>query len=263
MSVMLKAQYLLRPALLGLGIVFLAGGVTNPASAGMAGASLSACQAFPEVGLWQNLTHATVRSQVESKYNGDWQIYISRLENYGNQLRRIRASGKSARVTRGGKKVQLQGEAIARFLTLVDKRIAVTRCLAKNEGNRPSKDLDVASIAEFSTAAGGTDDDRPASAAVTQKKCDAFPQIDWWTFKTHDRVADYVNRKHKGDWATYIKKWNGRLKSLQDIYSRNSSAVTKTGNTLQGQSLAAYIKKMQVRIDITRCLANNAGAART
>ncbi len=263
MSVKLKAQYFIRPALLGLGIVFLASGLTSPASAGMGGSSFSACQAFPEVGLWQNLTHATVRSQVENEYSGDWQVYISRLENYGNQLRRIRASGKSARVTRGGKKVRLQGEAIARFLTHVDKRIAVTRCLAKNEGNHLSEDLNVASIAEFSTAAGGTDDDRPASAAVSQKKCDAFPQVAWWTFKSHDRVADYVNRKYKGNWTSYIKKWNGRLKSLQNIYSRGSSAVTKTGNTLKGQSLAAYIKKMQVRIDVTRCLANNAGASRT
>jgi len=263
MSVMLKAQSLLRPALLGLGIVFLASGFTSPASAGVGGASFSACQAFPEVGLWQNLTHATVRSQVESEYSGDWQVYISRLENYGNQLRRIRASGKSARVTRGGKKVRLQGEAIARFLTHVDKRIAVTRCLAKNEGNHQSEGLDVASIAEFSTAAGGTDDDRPVISSVSKNKCPAFPRVAWWTFKSHDRVADYVNRKHKGNWAPYIKKWNGRLKSLQDIYSRDSSAVTKTGNTLKGPSLAAYIKKMQDRIDVTRCLANNAGAART
>ncbi|MDA0305260.1 MAG: hypothetical protein O3B76_03105 [Proteobacteria bacterium] len=113
------------------------------------------------------------------------------------------------------------------------------------------------------TAAGGTGDERPASAAVSQKKCDAFPQVAWWTFKSHDRVANYVNRKHKGDWVPYIKKWNGRLKGLQDIYSRGSSAVTKTGNTLKGPSLAAYIKKMQARIDVTRCLANNAGAAKT
>lgn len=254
-----------RGIFLGLGIVALvvgfAGGFATHASAGITATALSACQAFPKVGVWKNLTHATVRTQVERKYSGDWQAYIGRLEGYGNQLRRIRAKGKSARVTRGGQKVRLHGQDITRFLAHVDKRIAVTRCLAETQ----AENFDVASIAEFSTAAGGTDADRLVETfeKPDQMQCGAIPHVDWWTFKTHDSVAGYVFRKHNGDWAPYIDKWNNRLAKLQNIYARGSSAVTKTGSTLKGISLANYIGKMRTRITVTHCLAKKFGPSET
>ena len=73
MRLLLKTLPLHKSVLLGLGIFFLVTGFAGQAGAGITATSLSACQAFPKVGIWKNLTHATVRTQVENKYSGDWQ----------------------------------------------------------------------------------------------------------------------------------------------------------------------------------------------
>jgi hypothetical protein len=78
--------------------------------------------------------------------------------------------------------------------------------------------------------------------------------VKWWKFRTHESVSGYVSRKYQGNWDAYVKNWNRRLDKLQNIYSRGASAVTSTGLTLRGPSLADYMRKMQKRISVTHCL---------
>lgn len=73
---------------------------------------------------------------------------------------------------------------------------------------------------------------------------------------SHDRVVRYVGRQYNGDWSRYVKKWEKQLSRMRSIRARNSSAVIKKeGITLRGEALDVYIKKIDGRVQVTRCLA--------
>lgn len=226
-------------AALALVALFLASGYSSPVEA-------ARCTAFPKIPLWSTLNHDYVRLKVETKYDGDWQTYIGALQAYQKKLKAIQAKGTSATVTYKKRNVRLQGKSLATFLKHVDKRIAVTQCLADAE--------DASGLADFSTAAGSPE---TLSATLEPRKCGEIPNIKWWKFKSHDSITGYVNRKYNGDWVPYIDKWSTRLEKLVDIYNRDSSAVTNTGLILQGRDLFAYMEKMEQRISVINCLARN------
>jgi CheY-like chemotaxis protein len=96
---------------------------------------------------------------------------------------------------------------------------------------------------------------------VLNSKCGRIPEVEWWQFRTHEAIANYVMRKHSGDWKPYLKTWIKRLVKLQDIAERNSSAVTRTGVVLKDKKLATYIAQTSRRIGVVRCLAAEAKAA--
>lgn len=232
-----------RLFLLELSVLVLVAGYVPKASA--------ACGPFPRIPLWESLSHDLVRQQVEDAYDGDWQTYIAKLERYEDKLRSIRKRGTAAIVTWDDRKIRLKGAAIGIFLGQVDRRLEVTRCLAEGDD-----------IANFSTAAGGTDAGIRFQTA-TPRRCRPFPNVAWWKFKSHESVTGYVYRKYRGDWRAYIDTWSRRLGKLRDIHGRGSSAVTNTGELLKGPRLAAYIDKMQTRISVTRCLAEKVGGSNT
>ncbi len=92
--------------------------------------------------------------------------------------------------------------------------------------------------------------------AEEKARCQAFPKVTWWGNISHDRVISYVSRKQGGDWNRYIAKWERQLKSMVDIYDRNSTAVIrKRGVRLSGDELGDYIVNIVKRISVTRCLA--------
>ncbi|NQU62451.1 MAG: hypothetical protein HQ512_15065 [Rhodospirillales bacterium] len=220
---------------------------------GASRASQAQCTAFPKIPLWKSLSHDFVREKVATKYEGDWQAYIQSLQGYQNKLKAIHARGSSAAVSYQKRSIRLQGKSLATFLKHVDKRIAVTQCLSNAD--------DAAGLADFSTAAGGSEE--TISATFKPKQCDTIPNIEWWKFKTHANIIGYVARKYSGDWSPYIDKWSVRLDKLTDIYNRGSSAVTNTGLTLQGRDLYGYMGEMEKRISVIRCLARNSGSSRT
>ncbi len=235
-----------RLFLLGLAVLVLVAGYAPKASA--------ACGPFPRIPLWKSLSHDLVRQQVEDAYDGDWRAYIAKLERYEDALRGIRNRGIAAVVTWENRKIRLKGDAIDIFLGQVDRRLEVTRCLAEGDD-----------IANFSTAAGGTDAgiSEPRSRTAASRQCRPFPKVAWWKFKSHASVTGYVYRKYRGNWRAYIASWSRRLGKLRDIHGRGSSAVTNTGELLKGPRLAAYIGKMQTRISVTRCLAEKMGGSNT
>ncbi len=246
MTIKTTIQNFSRMALLGFFALVLAAGFATEASA--------SCQAFPKIPLWKTLTHDFARRHVDEKYDGDWQAYIEKLRRYQVKLRAIYDRGSAADISWKNRKIRLKGDAIPGFLKLVDRRISVTRCLAENRA-------DIDDIANFSTAAGGTDS--RSFDETSSRQCAPIPKVDWWKFKTHQGISGYVSRKFRGNWGKYIDSWNRRFAKLQNIRSRGASAVTSTGVTLRGTDLSAYMDKMQKRISITRCLSEKAVAART
>jgi CheY-like chemotaxis protein len=89
---------------------------------------------------------------------------------------------------------------------------------------------------------------------VQDSKCSLVPEVSWWKFVSHSSIVRYVERNLEGDWETYAEKWQGRLESIQDIYERNSTAITSTGEELSGDVLADYIDQMQIRVNAIICL---------
>ena len=101
---------------------------------------------------------------------------------------------------------------------------------------------------------------RPADdlSWVAQSSCDKFPKVDWWRFKTHIGVVSYVQRKFGGDFSSYYKTWDVRLKRLVDINARESGALTRTKVVLRGEDLTNYIAQIKMRLEIIQCLSQAA-----
>ena len=100
---------------------------------------------------------------------------------------------------------------------------------------------------------------RPAGAQV----CDPFPQVEWWGTLSHEKVVRYVEKRHNGDWNPYIQKWEKQKDKLKKVLGRGSSVVIKSkGITLKGKSLGDYIKKMEKRVEVVKCLAKKGGTDR-
>ncbi len=94
----------------------------------------SACPPFPDVPWRYNLNHQTASEYVSKKCGGNWAPYISRWEFQVRRIREIEARGSAALVTTD--KIRLQGQALRKYGDLVDKRLAVMRCLA-GQASRP------------------------------------------------------------------------------------------------------------------------------
>lgn len=96
----------------------------------------------------------------------------------------------------------------------------------------------------------------PASAA-----CRAFPEVEFWEGMSHASVRDYVETKFDGDWSTYIERLERIKKGLENIQKRGKGAIIKRKGrriTLRGGKLGNYIRLSDKRIDVVRCLADNA-----
>jgi hypothetical protein len=100
---------------------------------------------------------------------------------------------------------------------------------------------------------------RPAGAL----ECDPYPKVAWWGSLSHESVTKYVKNRHNGEWNAYVQKWQNQGNRLKQIFGKGSSVVIKSqGITLKGATLGSYIKKMEKRISINKCLVANAASAR-
>ncbi len=99
----------------------------------------------------------------------------------------------------------------------------------------------------------------PANAA----DCPQIPAVEWWGDTSVEKLSAYVERKHHGDWAIYIDKWERHKEKMRDTMYRGKSAAIKSHNIiLEGEELANYIQIVRRRIDAMRCFANDITEAR-
>lgn len=97
---------------------------------------------------------------------------------------------------------------------------------------------------------------RPALA-----ECQPFPKVVLWGEYTHERVKTFVADRMKGDWATYVKQLQGRLKALQLVQARGDKLALNFRNkriVLEGEKLDAYVRAAEMRVDVAECLAAEA-----
>ncbi len=95
-----------------------------------------------------------------------------------------------------------------------------------------------------------------AFSGVAKAECGDFPKVPWWGNLTHGKTTHYVESKHGGQWAAYVKKWEKQHAKLKDIHERGSAVVVKD-NRLKDAELASYIGKVGERVEVIRCLASD------
>ena len=93
---------------------------------------------------------------------------------------------------------------------------------------------------------------------ISKSKCPQLPKVSWWKNTTHEKTVRYVDRNFGGDWEKYINKWTRQLIKMQDIFIRDSVAVTASGKRLSGKELEDYANKLEIRVSVIRCLAKEA-----
>lgn len=95
-----------------------------------------------------------------------------------------------------------------------------------------------------------------AAAGTPVPACAAFPSAPWWSGLSHAKGERHVARKHGGDWRPYIAKWERQQAKLENVLWRGSSVVIRgRGVRLGGQRLARYIRQVEARLAVSRCLA--------
>jgi len=122
--------------------------------------SAAVCTQFPQVALWGEYTHDTVRQHVKDNLAGDWTAYTDQLQRQMSMLRDLYGRGSGVAVKRDGRTARLTGEDLAVYIKFSEQRMTVVRCLADSENSLK--------LATFSTAA-GSPGDRPSDAAKAPK----------------------------------------------------------------------------------------------
>ncbi len=205
----------------------------------------AACGVLPAVPWWGDLTHAKLKEYVERRHGGAWGPYIDKWDKERAKLKRVHARGSKVVFRKLG--IKLEGGSLGEYIQQVEIRLEITRCLAQQDA-----DFD-----NFATAAGGQPD---ARIEDTRALCGALPRVEWWGDLSHAKVKNYVDTKHHGDWAPYIGKWKAQHDTLKRAYARDSSIVFKDlGLTLKGPALADYVKQVEKRVEVVRCLARADG----
>jgi len=80
-----------------------------------------------------------------------------------------------------------------------------------------------------------------ALGAVDTSSCPPMPKVAIWGNLTHQRVINYVERRHAGDWTEYVDKWDRQAKKIRDIFDRGSAIrIGKNKIKIEGKQLAEY-----------------------
>lgn len=94
---------------------------------------------------------------------------------------------------------------------------------------------------------------------VAYAACPQIPENDVWGKVSNNAIMRYVQQHGDNDWASYIAKWEDRLERIQDVANKNSVIVFhKNDLWLRGADLDRYVRDVQDRLSVTRCMAHAA-----
>lgn len=93
------------------------------------------------------------------------------------------------------------------------------------------------------------------TSAHATEICGDLPQIEWW-HTTHSQIERTVRRRHRGNWDSYVKKWQAYENRLIDTLDQGRVVIVKSRDLkLGGPQLEKYIEQVAQRITVTKCLA--------
>lgn len=100
------------------------------------------------------------------------------------------------------------------------------------------------------------------TASVAHAACPQIPENDVWGKVGNDAIARYVEQQGGNDWAAYITKWENRLERVQAVANKNSVIVFHNNDLwLRGDDLDRYVRDVQQRLAVTRCMAHVANSS--
>ena len=98
--------------------------------------------------------------------------------------------------------------------------------------------------------------------SVAQAACPQIPENNVWGKVGNDAIARYVEQHGGNDWAAYVTKWENRLERVQAVAKKNSVIVFhKNDLWLRGADLDRYVRDVQQRLAVTRCMAHVANSS--
>ncbi len=93
-----------------------------------------------------------------------------------------------------------------------------------------------------------------------EAQCTPFPKIALWSELTHDFVRQQVEDRYQGDWDAYLAKLEslqGKLKAIHAQGLRAGVTWRDKKVRLKGRELADFLKRVEARLRVTECLAEN------
>jgi cytochrome c553 len=100
----------------------------------------------------------------------------------------------------------------------------------------------------------------PAFAGTTME-CPIAPTTAWRTALDEADLQKYVNKRHDGNWSSYIAKWERQIDTARDVLSRKKALIIRIDKIrmpLRGEELVQYIVGMEQRVETAYCLAEKA-----
>jgi len=113
------------------------------------------CPKFPDVEIWGDISHHSVASYVNRKFDGDWDVYAARLAKIVVRLQELHRKGKAAIVKMKGQRARFNGETLAQYLRDSETRIDIIHCLG-DEAHMQAPDRAPETAATPAAAANGT-----------------------------------------------------------------------------------------------------------
>lgn len=100
------------------------------------------------------------------------------------------------------------------------------------------------------------------ATSVAQAACPQIPENNVWGKVGNDAIARYVEQHGSNDWAAYVAKWENRLERVQAVAKKNSVLVFHNNDLwLRDDDLDRYVRDVQQRLAVTRCMAHVANSS--
>ena len=97
------------------------------------------------------------------------------------------------------------------------------------------------------------------AGSIAHAACPQIPENEVWGKVSNGAIMRYVEQHAGNDWTAYITKWESRLERVQNIANNNSVIVFhKNDLWLRGDDLDRYVRDVQQRLAVTRCMAHAA-----
>jgi hypothetical protein len=98
-----------------------------------------------------------------------------------------------------------------------------------------------------------------AAAPAHAESCPTLPHVSWWD-TSPEKIVRYVDQAFRGEWESYIARWEDYRFRMEQIYQANGAAVVRSRNLrLEGDQLARHIDDIDQRLSVTRCLKDKYG----
>jgi hypothetical protein len=98
-----------------------------------------------------------------------------------------------------------------------------------------------------------------AAPDARAQSCPTLPHVSWWD-TSPEKIIRYVDEAFRGEWESYIARWEDYRFRMEQIYRANGAAVVRSRNLrLEGDELARHIQDIDRRLSVTRCLKDKYG----